>query len=184
MEEEIEFFFKNENFRKIKKEEEKKHVLFDFSETLPIEKNEVYEFEQKKNKSFFLKTLGDSCNEGKKFRIRKEEMKMRYEDIDLKQKSIRKYTTNSPELKEQKESKKKTRRESIDRFENINVKLPALHIPMKKNPLITSLNEDFHSKSLSPLKLRPGKMDKSHDNYSKMYLPSNFIFIRNFLRFC
>ena len=101
---------------------------------------------------------------------------MRYEDIDLKQKSMRKYTTNSPELKEQKESKKKPRRESIDRFENINVKLPALHIPMKKNPLLTSLNEDFHSKSLSPLKLRAGKMDKSHDNYSKMYLPSNFDF--------
>lgn len=107
---------------------------------------------------------------------------MRYEEIDLKQKSLRKYTANSPELKEQKEPKKKIRRESIDRFENINVKLPALHIPMKKNPLLTSLNEDFHSKSLSPLKLRAGKMDKSHE-YSKMYLPSKFNFFEFFLIF-
>lgn len=137
-----------------------------------IEKNEVYEIEPNKMKSLFMKTLADSSNEGKfKFRIRKEEMKARtFQEVDMKQTPIRKYTTDSPVLKESK--KNHFRRESIDRFDKLNFKLPSIHIPMKKNPL---LNEDFHSKSVSPMKMRLGKLEKNnYENISKMNLPSIF----------
>ena len=107
-----------------------------------------------------------------KFRIKKDQF---FRDIEVNTKSLRKYTTNSPDLK--KKYMGRGERESIDKFENNNnVKLPALYnspMFMKKSPLIKSVvNENMHSKSLSPTKLRP-HLGEKHLDYSKMYLPSN-----------
>jgi len=136
--------------------------------------NFLVENEFQREKPKFLKTHAfDHHYEGAKFRIIKEDLKVRILHEVIKVKSLRKYTTDSPDSK-----KKHCRRESVDRFDNLNTKLPTI---FKKSPLMKTFNDDVHSKSLSPVKLRQGRLfvDKEREyNYSKMYLPS----IKNILR--
>lgn len=88
---------------------------------------------------------------------------------------MRKYTTNSPDLNNHKENKH-IGRESIEKFDSICLKLPSINSSHKRSPLLSPFN-DIHSKSLSPLKMRQGKIyvekEKQYD-HSKMYLPSIF----------
>ena len=157
--------------RKNKKKENKPKVKFASADDEHLG-NFLEENEFQREKPMFLKTIGDHHQlEGGKFRMHKEDLKVRISQEVIKSKSLRKYTTDSPDFK-----KKHYRRESIDRFDNLNTKLPIIS---KKSPFLKSFNDDIHSKSVSPVKLRQGRLfvDKEREyNYSKMYLPSILIF--------
>lgn len=117
--------------------------------------------------------------EGKmKFLNKKEDVDSKLREInevEFKKNFRRKFIDNSPDFLALKEEKYK-RNESIERYESAQLKLPAIRIS-QKSPLMKSFN-DFHSKSLSPLKLRQTRLfekERPSEN-SKMFFPSIIIY--------
>lgn len=132
----------------------------------------------KKSKGFLIKTLAEDEMKSRIFRNRKEELKMKLtHDFEIPfKKTLRKYTTNSPEMKDPKKGKF---RQSAERYEDSEFKLPTIHTPIKKSPLIVSLNSlDIHSKSLSPSKAKQGRINGSQRETTKTSLPSKIFCFR------